>query len=283
MRTGNNLSLFSLTALFVFLYLHLESLFLLCAAPVRAMIILLTNDDGIYSEGLQCLEDALKSIGEIWIVAPERAQNAVGRSLTLHRPLRTTHLTERKIMVNGTPSDCVYLALHGLLPEKPGIVVSGINKGANMGDDIPYSGTVAAAFEATIWGIPACAVSLYGKKSFSFTPAAQFTARVVRAVFTHGLPYGVFLNINVPDTGGKEITSFAITKQGKSIYEEHIEQRVNPRGETYYWIGGDGTRFEPIPGSDADAVLLNDCASITPLRTNWTDFAFIDVLKKWDI
>jgi len=247
------------------------------------MIILLSNDDGIHSEGLHSLEKSLHDLGDIWTVAPEQPQNAVGRSLTLHRPLRVVHLTKKRIMVNGTPSDCVNLAVNGLLPEKPALVVSGINKGANMADDIPYSGTIAAAFEATIWGIPALAVSLYGKKNFIFSPAANFTAKVARAMLANPPLKDTFLNINIPDTNGDEITVYKITRQGKSIYEETIEQRINPRGEIYYWIGGDGTSFAEIPGSDADAVLHNRCVSITPIKTDFTDYNAIDVLKSWNI
>lgn len=248
------------------------------------MIILLSNDDGIHSEGLHALEDALRGLGDVWTVAPAQAQNAVGRSLTLHRPLRVTRLSERRFMIDGTPSDCINLAVNGLLPEKPAVVVSGINRGANMADDIPYSGTVAAAFEATIWGIPACAVSLFGRQSFSFGPAARFTVRVVHAMLARGLPPGVFLNVNIPETSGdEEITSFSITKQGRSVYEQTVEQRLNPRGEPYYWIGGDGTRFQEIPGTDADAVLRLRSASITPIKTDWTDYSFMEILKGWDI
>jgi len=247
------------------------------------MRILVTNDDGIHAAGLGRLAESLRSIGEVWIVAPEQPQNAVGRSLTLHRPLRVMQVAERSVTVNGTPSDCVNLAMNGLLPERPAFVVSGINHGANMADDIPYSGTVAAAFEATLWGIPAIAVSLYGKQPCDFAPAAAFAARVVRAAHANGLPSGTFLNVNVPDTGGEPVASYRITMQGKSIYDGQIERRVNPRGETYYWIGGDGTRFHDIPGSDADAVLRSRCASITPIRIDWTDHAAMPILCRWRI
>jgi 5'-nucleotidase len=247
------------------------------------MIILLSNDDGIHSEGLHSLEQSLQELGDIWTVAPERSQNAVGRSLTLHRPLRVVHLAKKRIMVNGTPSDCVNLAVNGLLPEKPALVVSGINKGANMADDIPYSGTVAAAFEATIWGIPALSISLYGRKNFIFGPGARFAAKIARAVLGNSPLQDTFLNVNIPDTNGNEITAWKITRQGKSIYEETIEQRINPRGEIYYWIGGDGTSFQEVSGSDADAVLRSRCASITPIKTDFTDYQSLEVLKSWKI
>lgn len=247
------------------------------------MIILVSNDDGIHAEGLIRLAEALQAIGEVWIVAPDQPQNAVGRALTLHRPLRAVQVADRKIAVNGTPSDCVNLAMNGLLPEKPAVVVSGINHGANMADDIPYSGTVAAAFEATLWGTPAVAVSLHGKNSLDFSPAARFAVRVVRSVLAHGLPSDIFLNVNLPDTGGNDISSYRITKQGKSMYAGLIERRLNPRGEPYYWIGGDGTQFHDVPGSDAEAVLKYRCASITPIRIDCTDYASLDLLNTWRI
>ena len=180
------------------------------------MIILVSNDDGIHSKGIHALEAALASLGQVWTVAPEQGMSAVGRALTLHRPLRATLIAERRIMVDGTPSDCVNLAVNGLLPEKPGLVVSGINKGGNLADDIPYSGTVAAAFEATIWNIPAIAVSLVCRNNFDFGPAAQFAARVAGAVIAQGLPPDTFLNVNIPDTQGRQITAYRITHQGKS-------------------------------------------------------------------
>jgi len=253
-----------------------------CFIYFTFMVILLSNDDDIFSEGLTALEEALQGLGDVWTVAPEKPQNAVGRSLTLHRPLKVSRLADRRFMVNGTPSDCVNLAVNGLLPSRPGLVVSGINKGANMADDIPYSGTVAAAFEATIWGIRAIAVSLACRKDFRFGPGARFTAKVAAAVLANGLPQDVFLNINIPDTQGKEIAEWCIAPQGKSIYEETIEERVNPRGEIYYWLGGDGTRYRNIPGSDAD-VVSKACASITPVKTDVTDYAALEGLKGWKI
>jgi 5'-nucleotidase len=246
------------------------------------MLILLSNDDGIQSEGLHALEEALTGLGRIWTVAPSQGMSAVGRALTLHRPLRATAVAERRIMVDGTPSDCINLAVNSLLPEKPGLVVSGINKGANMADDIPYSGTVAAAFEATIWGIPAIAVSLACRKNFHFGPAAQFASRVAAAVLRHGLPPDTFLNINIPDTQGGAIAGYRFTHQGKSIYEGSIEKRMNPRGELYYWIGGDGDRHHAIPGSDTEAV-SEACASITPIQTDLTNYKALEILRSWPI
>ncbi len=244
------------------------------------MLILITNDDGINSEGLLSLGQSLQSLGKIWTVAPERAQNAVGRALTLHRPLRIVRVSENRFTVNGTPSDCINLAVNSILPEKPVLVVSGINKGANLCDDISYSGTAAAAFEATILGIPAFAISMPGKNNFDFGPAARFATKVAKTIIHHGLPSNTFLNINVPVTNGQEITCWEITHQGQSLYDNTIIEKTDPRGEKYYWIGGDGTKHRDLPGSDANSVAGNH-ASLTPVTTDVTNYAAIDTLKKW--
>ena len=246
------------------------------------MIILITNDDGIYSDGIRCLENSLGRICETWTVAPDRPRNAIGRALTLHRPLKATYLSNNRIKVDGTPSDCVNLAVNRLLPEKPCLVVSGINNGANMGDDIPYSGTVAAAFEATILNVPAIAVSLPHNGSRIFDPAADFTERLSRAVIKNGLPEATFLNVNAPDTNGKSLLTYRITCQGRSIYDNSIIERRSPRGETYYWIGGDGTKYMNIPGSDANAVKRGH-VSITPLSTDMTNHSATDFFSQWNI
>ncbi len=246
------------------------------------MIILISNDDGIASEGLLSLKDSLQHLGEVWTVAPEKTQNAVGRALTLHRPLRVTALSDRKFMVNGTPSDCINLAINGILPEKPSLVVSGINKGTNLCDDISYSGTVAAAFEATILKIPAIAVSIPGNNGFIFGPAADFTAKLAETVLQNGLPSATFLNVNVPDTSGEKIRSCKITHQGKSIYSNTITKGVDPRGGKYYWIGGDGTSHMDIPGSDSDAV-SRKYVSITPVSTDLTNYSAMNFLKNWGL
>ena len=246
------------------------------------MIILITNDDGISSEGLESLETSLKTICDTWSVAPDRPRNAIGRALTLHRPLKATSLSHNRFMVDGTPSDCVNLALNKLLPEKPCLVVSGINKGANMGDDIAYSGTVAAAFESTIHNIPAIAVSLPRNGSMKFKPAANFAAKLASFVIENGLPSDSFLNVNVPDTNGKPVSRYKITTQGKSIYTNKIIERQSPRGEAYYWIGGDGTSYHDMPGSDSNAV-KQGYISITPVSTDLTNHSVIDFFSKWTI
>jgi len=244
------------------------------------MHILLTNDDGIHAEGLRSLEQSMADLGEVWVVAPTGARNAIGRALTLHRPLRVLKITDHKFSIDGTPSDCVNLAVNSLLPEKPCLVVSGINRGANLADDISYSGTVAASFEATILGIPSLAVSLDCRSACNFAQAAVVAARISSAVLASGLPQDTFLNINIPHTLHSPLPPYQLTFQGRSIYDNVPDRRFDPRGGVYYWIGGDGTRYEHIPGSDADAVLRN-CVSITPITTNLTQHAAFSFLKNW--
>lgn len=246
------------------------------------MIILITNDDGIDSPGIKSLTSYFNGLGELWVVAPDRERNAIGRALTLHRPLRVQNKTARRFAVNGTPSDCVNLAINRLLPEKPKLVVSGINKGGNLGDDISYSGTISAAFEATILGIPAFAISLATRKNFKFKPAALFAARLAKVILKQGLPPDTFLNVNVPDTDGKEISAFKITRQGKSIYDNAIVEKVDPRGGKYYWLGGTDIKCKKIPGSDFAAV-SQDFISITPLKTDHTNYSAMKLLKSWKL
>lgn len=246
------------------------------------MIILLSNDDGIAAPGITCLEKVLVESGDIWTVAPDRAQSAMSRALTLSLPLKTARLAARRFTVNGTPSDCVNIAVNKLMPVKPDLVISGINCGPNLCDDISYSGTVAAAFEATILGIPAIAVSLAARKDCIFKPAAEFIKRIIPIVLKKKLPDNTFLNINIPDTGGRKITGAKVTHQGKSLYENSITERTDPRGEIYFWIGGDGNSYADIPGSDADAV-QNGFASITPISTDLTDYPSLEVIKTWNL
>ena len=246
------------------------------------MILLLTNDDGINSLGLKALEKALQNIGQVWVVAPDRERNAIGRALTLHRPLRVDKIAPRRFAVNGTPSDCVSLAINGLLPEKPKLVVSGINKGANLGDDVSYSGTISAAFEATVQGVPAFAISLAARSNFKFQPSALFAEKMARVLLRHRLPPDTFLNINVPDTSGRKTGTCAITRMGKSIYDNSVIEKTDPRGGKYYWIGGNEIKFQPVDESDFQAI-ANGVISITPLKTDHTNYAFINTLKKWKI
>ena len=234
------------------------------------MIILLSNDDGIQSEGLTALEKSLAPLGDIYTVAPDRAQSSMSHALTLHRPLRVQELSPRRLAVDGTPVDCVKLALTGLLAIKPDLIVSGINKGPNLGDDIIYSGTVSAAIEGTLLGIPAIAVSLVAFDNFDFGAAAEFTADLIEHIRQPGIPAGTLLNVNVPLLPREQLKGWKLTRMGKRHYSENIVERVDPRGVKYYWIGGDDLGFSQEDGTDCMAV-HDSYISVTPLQCDMTD------------
>ena len=240
-------------------------------AKMRLMIILLSNDDGIQSEGLVALEDNLRAVGEIYTVAPDRAQSSMSHALTLHRPLRVYELNARRLAVDGTPVDCVKLALTGLLPVRPDLVISGINKGPNLGDDIIYSGTVSAAIEGALLGIPAIAVSLVTFKDFDFRAAAEFTATLVERIAERGIPPKTLHNVNVPPAAKAELKGWQVTRMGKRHYSETIVERIDPRGGKYYWIGGDDLGFANEDGTDCKAV-QEGFVSVTPLQVDLTDY-----------
>lgn len=245
------------------------------------MLILVTNDDGIHSPGLQALAHSLSTLGTVVVVAPDRERSAIGHSLTLHSPLRADEISPGQYAVSGTPTDCVNLGIHGIVHERPALVVSGINKGGNLGDDLTYSGTVAAAMEATLMGVPAFAVSL-DSSSFTledFQPAATFAASLARLVLKNGLPADTFLNVNVP-VGAPE--GVQLTRQGKRRYSDKVEKKYDPRGRAYYWIGGGELGFHDVAGTDFHAV-QNCLVSITPLHLDLTNYRSFDSLSTWDI
>ncbi len=243
------------------------------------MIILVSNDDGIHSAGLQALEAALQTVGEVYTVAPDREQSAVSHALSLHRPLRIEELGPHRFAVDGTPTDCVNLAVKGFLPVRPQLVVSGINKGANLGDDITYSGTVSAAIEGALLGIPSIAISLVTwTPPFHFAAAAEFAAMLAREVSAQGLPADTLLNVNVPNLPPQEIKGYRFTRQGKRRYSETIDVRVDPRGRKYYWIGGDDLGFDPDEGTDCVAV-HDGFISVTPLHVDLTNYRALHEMR----
>jgi len=246
---------------------------------VGATVILVCNDDGIRSQGVQSLARALEPLGKVYVVAPDREQSAAGHSLTLHRPLRVEEIAPRQFAIDGTPTDCVNLAVSGILPERPGLVVSGINMGANLGDDITYSGTVSAAMEGTLFGIPSIAVSLAGRDRFEFTPAAEFAAELVARVMERGLPGETLLNVNVPDRPRAAMTGFRVTKQGKRRFGEALVEKTDPRGKKYYWIGGDELGFVDEPGTDY-AAIRDGAVSITPIHLDLTHYPSFPALER---
>ena len=238
----------------------------------RSVVILVCNDDGIYAAGLRALEEALAALGEVWVVAPDREQSAVSHSLSLYRPLRVEEVGLRRFAVDGTPTDCINLAINGILRERPSLVAAGINHGANLGDDITYSGTVSAAIEGTLLGVPSLAFSLMSRDGAGFETAAAFAARLARAVLDNGLPRDTLLNVNVPALPSGEVRGYAVTKQGRRRYGDAIVEKVDPRGKKYYWIGGDDLGFVPEEGTDCTAV-ASGYISVTPLHLDLTNYA----------
>ncbi|MEP7028958.1 MAG: 5'/3'-nucleotidase SurE [Candidatus Eisenbacteria bacterium] len=244
------------------------------------MNILVTNDDGITSGALYLLRQELQDLGRVFIVAPDRDQSATSHSLTLYRPMRIERPEPDVFAVDGTPTDCVLVAAHGLLSEPIDLVVSGVNRGPNMGDDVFYSGTVAAAIEGAMQGVPAIAVSLAASGRADFQYACQFARRLVGSVLEHGLPPKCVLNVNVPHLRDDEIRGVRITRLGKRTYQDSLIERTDPRGRAYYWIGGDAPIWEPEEGSDFLAV-DEGYVSVTPLHLDLTDNALRGRLEEW--
>jgi len=238
--------------------------------------ILITNDDGIYSEGLRKLAEALKPAGEIIIVAPDREQSAASHALTLNRPLRLLQLEENEWIVDGTPTDCVNLAVLKLMKEnRPDLVVSGINFGPNLGDDVTYSGTISAAFEGALLNIPSVAFSALVGEHFSFDRCADLAARLVRHLLGEERDPQIILNVNFPVGAFRGVK---VTKLGKRIYSEGIIERLDPRGRAYYWIGAGPPSWNEEEGTDFEAV-QNGYVSITPLHLDLTHHQSIARLR----
>ena len=241
-------------------------------------VILVTNDDGIHAAGLAALVAALAPLGEVYVVAPDREQSAVGHALTLHRPLRVDRLAERRFAVNGTPSDCVNLGVLGLLPEPPVLVVSGINHGSNLGDDVTYSGTVSAAMEGTLLGVPSMAVSLLDGEAGGFENAGRIAELVAARTLVEGLPAKTLLNVNVPPG---EVRGVRMTRLGHRVYREKVVQEVDPRGRPYYWIGAGPPEWREDEASDIAAVHAG-WASVTPLHLDLTHFGALGRMAEWE-
>jgi 5'-nucleotidase len=243
--------------------------------------ILVTNDDGINAPGIDALARALSEVAQIAVVAPDRERSAVSHALTLHHPLRARQIAPGRFSVDGTPTDCVNLGIHSLLDFHPNLVISGINRGANLGDDVTYSGTVAAALEATLMGIPAIAISLASlDEDADYSAAARFAATIAGLVFRNGLPKDTFLNVNVPNLPSGSLKKPLVTIQGKRRYEGTIVDKVDPRGRSYYWIGTADLDFHDIEGTDFAAIKRGHI-SITPLHLDMTNHGSIALLNNW--
>ncbi len=240
-------------------------------------LLLLTNDDGVHSPGIRALMDALAAVGEVHVVAPDREVSACSQALTLKHPLRAEKIESNVHAVDGTPADCVNLALVKLLPRRPEMVISGINRGANLGEDVFYSGTVGGAREGTFFGVPSIAVSLASRADVNFDHAAAFARRLVEMVLDKGLPERTLLNINVPPgrPGGA-----AITVQGRREHEGTILEGLDPRRRTYYWIEEGRDRWVSDEMSDIHAI-RQGLISVTPLQTDTTHHAVLAAFRAW--
>ncbi len=249
------------------------------------MRVLLTNDDGINADGLYGLYKRLNSEFKVTVCAPEAEQSAIGHAITLSRPLRAKKIYRNAkffgYAINGTPADCVKIAVRSILKQRPQLIISGINHGPNLGSDIMYSGTVSAATEGTILGIPSIAVSLATYKEQSFNFAADFIFKAIKIIKKTGLPDGILLNINIPGVPRSKIRGVIITKQGRSLYKEDFVKRFDPRGRTYYWLSGKVKWLNKPTGSDIKAIEGN-YVSITPLQFDLTAYKFIPELRKFN-
>ena len=247
------------------------------------MKILLSNDDGILARGLALLGEVCATVGQVTVVAPDREQSATSHSLTLHRPLRSTRRADGSFQVDGTPTDCVLLALGGLMPEKPDFVISGINHGPNMGEDVLYSGTVAAAMEGLAAGIPSIAVS-YGSFDLEYLESHRdgLQRLLQRIVRRSDFPPETLLNVNLPPISGGEVKGVRITHLGSRVFHEEIARMKDPWGREIYWIGGGHVTWSGGADSDFQAV-HEGFVSVTPLHVDLTNYKLIEVVRSWNL
>lgn len=242
--------------------------------------ILLTNDDGIHAPGLKLLFEHSRKLGKTVIIAPEHDNSAASHSLTMNRPLRVRELDENIYTINGTPTDCVTIGIGKILPHKPDLVISGINPGPNLGDDVSYSGTVSAAIESTMLGIPSIAISLAAESEpLHYETAASFVVRLAEIILARGLPRDTLLNVNVPNTSPDGIQGVAFTRRGRRLYEDAIKETNDPWGRKHYWIGGGTPSFDAGEDTDSAAIRVNKI-SITPMHLDPTNYAALEFLQK---
>lgn len=242
--------------------------------------ILISNDDGVYATGLAVLADTIKEIAHIDIVAPDRNRSGASNSLTLSVPLHVKHLDNGMISVEGTPTDCVHVAITGLLRETPDMVLTGINSGSNLGDDVWYSGTVAAAMEGRFLGFPAIAMSLVGEHFLYYETAARVARMMIEQLAADPLPSSTILNVNVPDVPFSDLSGFEVTRLGTRHCAEPTIKQIDPRGHPVYWVGPAGAEEDSGPGTDFHAVRQRK-VSITPLRIDITHYESFDQLSNW--
>lgn len=251
------------------------------------MRVLLSNDDGVHASGLKALAAAVRAEDiELWVAAPSKEHSAQSHAFTLHKPLRAHEVSPRWFSVSGTPADCVYLGVHGLLPERPDVVISGINRGSNLGWDVHYSGTVAAAREAAFSGVPSIAVSLnvrHGATSPHWETAQHVVGRVVAGLRRGGLAPGIYVNVNVPDVPLAELRGLRWARLGVRRYEAAVDARIDPRGRPYYWLGGRHASFDEDPETDG-RLCEQGWATLTPMHADPTDRAALSRLpEEWKL
>ena len=253
---------------------------------MKKLLILISNDDGIHAPGINALAEEIKKIGDVVIVAPDKQQSAVGHAITMNSPLRVQKVDKQGTFfgfaVTGTPADAVKLAVRSLLLHPPDLVISGINHGSNTAISVIYSGTVSAATEGTILGIPSFAISLTTYDEADFSYAAAFARKLSLKIIEQGLPKGTLLNVNVPPVAASEIKGIVITKQGKSVWNDEFESRRDPNDREYFWLKGDLLELDHDDDIDQRAI-LNNKVSITPIHYDLTDYATFEAMKKWDI
>lgn len=249
-------------------------------SDVTQMRILLSNDDGYLAPGIVCLAGALRELAQVTLVAPDRDRSGASNSLTLDNPIRARHLAPDVIAVDGTPTDCVHLAITGLLTEEPDMVIAGINAGANLGDDVLYSGTVAAAMEGRFLGLPAIAVSLIGPELRHYETAAQVVAHLIARLRHSPLPADTILNVNVPDCAWEALEGFEATRLGHRHKAEAVIHARDPRGRDIYWIGPPGGEQDAGPGTDFHAVRRRH-VSISPLHVDLTRYTALETVADW--
>ena len=246
------------------------------------MNILLTNDDGIQAPALSVLSRELEALGRVTVVVPDRDQSATSHSLTLHRPLRIHRHGDGLVSIDGTPTDCVLIAFHGLLGETPDLVVSGINHGPNMGEDVFYSGTVAAAIEGVLQGVPGIAASLVTRAPNDFRTPADVVGKLVRQTLARGLERRFLLNVNIPFLPAEELKGVRLTRLGSRLYADTLVRKVDPRGKDYFWIGGEDPVWQPEPGSDFHTV-HEGFVSVTPMGLQLTDHEALADMQGWSL
>ncbi len=244
------------------------------------MRILLSNDDGYQAPGIVCMADYLQEIAEVELVAPDRNRSGASNSLTLDAPIRAQKMGDSITCVDGTPTDCVHLAITGLLEKEPDMVVSGINAGGNLGDDVIYSGTVAAAVEGRFLGLPAIAVSLVGESPSNYATAARVVLDLIKKLIHHPLPVDTILNINVPDVPWGDLKGREVTRLGRRHKSEPVVKQLDPRGRPVYWVGPVGPEEDAGPGTDFHAV-RNKAVSITPIQIDLTRYEALDKVANW--